>query len=46
MEAGHLLVQLLWEEVHVVLVLLGDLPVVDQIKLCESLVGEGTRHDK
>merc|ERR1719310_80071 len=46
METGHLLVQLLRKEVHIVLVLLSLLPVLEQIKLCKCLVCEGARHDK
>merc|ERR1711904_568947 len=45
MEPGHLLVQLLWEEVHVVFVLLRLLPVLEEIQLCKCLIGERTRHD-
>merc|ERR1712196_285726 len=45
-EASHLLVKLLWEEVDVVLVLLCLLPVLEEIQLCKSLVSEGARHDE
>merc|ERR1719265_2337181 len=44
MQASNFLVELLWKEVHVILVCLGLLPILQQIKLCKSLVGEGTRH--
>merc|ERR1719321_1629052 len=44
MQAGNLLVELLWKEVHVILVCLGLLPILQQIKLCKSLVGERARH--
>merc|ERR1719313_1288911 len=45
MEPGHLLIQLLGEEVHIILVLL-LLHVLEEIELRKRLVGEGTRHDK
>merc|ERR1719502_1914282 len=40
----NLLVQELGQEVHLVLVLLAGLPVVQQVKLGKSLVGERARH--
>merc|ERR1711976_180061 len=42
----NLLVQKLGQKVDLVLVLLGVLPVVQQIKLGKSLVGERARHHK
>mmetsp|Transcript_14139 Transcript_14139/g.37449 ORF Transcript_14139/g.37449 Transcript_14139/m.37449 type:complete len:510 (+) Transcript_14139:196-1725(+) len=43
-QSRHLLIQGLGQQVHVVLVRLGGLPVVQQVKLTEHLVREGARH--
>merc|ERR1712184_36251 len=45
-KAGDFLVQILWQKVDIVLVTLVLFPVLEQVKLCKHLVGEGTRHDK
>merc|ERR1712232_300365 len=45
-EAGHLLVQVLWQKVDLVLVALIFLPILEQVKLCKHLIGKGARHDK
>ena len=44
-KAGNLLVQVLGENVHLVLVLLGE-SVVPELDLSDSLVGERTRHNE
>merc|ERR1719331_2827702 len=46
MQAGNLLIKLFWKQVHVVLVGLGFLPVLQNVKLGKHLVGEGARHDE
>merc|ERR1719218_346537 len=46
MESCDLLVQKLGQKVDLVLVPLGLLPVVQQIKLSKCLIGERARHDK
>merc|ERR1711935_459962 len=43
-KGGNLLVELLWQEVDIVLVGLGLLPILQQIKLGQDLVREGARH--
>ena len=43
-EGGHLLVQLLGQQVHVILVLLGLCAVLQDIQLGQNLIGEGARH--
>merc|ERR1711879_928413 len=45
-QARDLLVQGLRQQVDVVLVGLGLLPVLQQVQLAQHLVGEGARHDK
>merc|ERR1711982_52073 len=45
-QAGNLLIKVLGEEVDIILVFFGLLPVLQQIKLCESLVCERARHDE
>ena len=45
-QPGNLLVQLLWKEVDLFLVALALLPVLQEVKLAEHLVGEGARHDE
>ena len=45
-QSCNLLVQKLGQEVNLVLVLLGLLPVVQQVNLGKSLIGERARHNK
>merc|ERR1712003_156511 len=48
-EASYLLIQVLWQQVDIVLVLLGSislLPVSQQVQLSQSLIGERARHHK
>merc|ERR550514_87590 len=42
----HLLVQLFGQQVDIVLVGLGLLPVLQKVQLCQHLVCEGARHHK
>merc|ERR1712045_87799 len=46
MQAGNPLIKLFWKQVHIVLVGLGFLPVLQNVKLGKHLVGEGERHDE
>merc|ERR1711957_988830 len=46
MQDGHLLVQVLRKQIHIVLVGLGLLPILHEIQLCENLIGERATHDK
>merc|ERR1711977_612780 len=46
MQARNLLVQLLWQEVHVIFVALALLPVLQKVHLGKNLVGERARHDE
>merc|ERR1739838_375510 len=46
MQAGHLLVQLLRQEVNIVLVALRLLPVFQEIQLRKHLIGERAGHHK
>merc|ERR1712190_454209 len=43
-QSGHLLIQLLRQEIHLVLVALVLLPVLQYVQLPQDLVREGTRH--
>merc|ERR1712078_10493 len=46
-EASYLLIKMLWQQVDIVLVLLGSislLPVSQQVQLSQSLIGERARH--
>merc|ERR1719410_686546 len=44
MQTRDLFIKLLWKQVDVVLVGLGFLPILQQVKLGEHLVGEGAGH--
>merc|ERR1712087_289088 len=46
MQPGHLLVQLLRQEIDIVFVALALLPVLQDVQLAQDLVGEGARHHK
>merc|ERR1712087_1081447 len=46
MQPGHLLVQLLRQEIDIVFVALALLPVLQDVQLTQDLVGEGARHHK
>merc|ERR1719401_3203736 len=45
-QSSNLLVQLLWQQIHVILVALVLLPVLQKVQLAKDLVGEGARHHK
>merc|ERR1712174_88901 len=42
----HLLIQSLGQQIDIVLVCLGLLPVLQEIQLTQNLICEGTRHDE
>merc|ERR1719313_343510 len=45
-QPSNLLIQLLWQEVYIILVLLCLLPILQEIDLGKCLIGKGARHDK
>merc|ERR1712118_306946 len=46
MKPGYFLIEILGQQIHLVLILLRDLPVVKEIQLGKCLVSEGARHHK
>merc|ERR1719401_1696175 len=45
-QAGHLLIQGLWQQVHLVLVRLGFLPILEDVELAQNLVSKRAGHDE
>ena len=45
-ECSHLLIQSFGQKVNIVLICLGLLPILDEIKLGQDLIGEGAGHHK
>merc|ERR1719343_1314285 len=45
-QASHLLVQGLGQQVHLILVCLGLFPVLEDVKLTQDLIGEGAGHNE